>query len=250
MTYGLLVLADGTLVLGARDAALVDTLVLLSAAGATLQTRDVSVATMKLNRIALNTGDTAFSVWVWQLPVSHPVSGVNRYKEIQLSDGTILATFDINEYESGQYGGPATATPTGSFGPSFSCPFLIMRAAAVPPGAPFTVDPIRRLRQSPHLAHEGAMLYYGAFELDLETGRGLSTGQGSDPQIMLQWSDDGGHTWSNEHWVSAGKKGQYSTRARWLMLGRGRNRVFRVVMTDPVPWHLLDAFVRVTPGTS
>jgi hypothetical protein len=36
-------------------------------------------------------------------------------------------------------------------------------------------------------------------QLDCETGVGLNLGQGEDPQLMLRWSDDGGHTWSNEH---------------------------------------------------
>jgi hypothetical protein len=28
---------------------------------------------------------------------------------------------------------------------------------------------------------------------------------GYDPQVMLRWSDDAGHTWSNEHWNSMGQ---------------------------------------------
>lgn len=63
------------------------------------------------------------------------------------------------------------------------------------------------------------------------------TVQGSDPQVMLRWSDDGGHTWSNEHWVSIGKIGQYHRRAIWRRLGmtqKIRDRVYEVSMTDPV----------------
>ena len=41
----------------------------------------------------------------------------------------------------------------------------------------------------------------------------------SAPQYMLRWSDDGGHTWSNEHWRSGGGYGEYGTRVRWLRLG-------------------------------
>ena len=44
-----------------------------------------------------------------------------------------------------------------------------------------------------------------SLQIDMQTGVGLNTGQGSDPQVMLRWSDDGGHTWSNEHWMSIGK---------------------------------------------
>jgi hypothetical protein len=110
--------------------------------------------------------------------------------------------------------------------------------------------PLRRLRQVPFISDEQAWLFYQRFQLDLEAGRGLETGQGSDPQVMLQWSDDGGHTWSNERWVSAGALGAYRRRAVWRQLGRARDRVFRVVTSDPVPVSWLDAYVDVSKGTS
>lgn len=76
-----------------------------------------------------------------------------------------------------------------------------------------------------------------SLQLDCETGTGLITGQGSDPQVMLRWSDDGGHTWSNEHWTSMGKIGEYGRRAIWRRLGmttKIRDRVYEVSGTDPV----------------
>ena len=76
-----------------------------------------------------------------------------------------------------------------------------------------------------------------SLQLTCETGVGLVTGQGSDPQVMLEWSDDGGHTWSNEHWASMGAIGGYSTRVIWRRLGmttKLRDRVYRVSGTDPV----------------
>ena len=109
---------------------------------------------------------------------------------------------------------------------------------------------IRRLRQSPHLTDEQTWLFFSSFQLDLETGRGATTGQGRDPQIMLQWSNDGGHTWSDEAWVSAGLQGQYTWRALWGRLGKSRDRAWRITMTDPVCWHVLDAMVDVTRGVS
>lgn len=76
-----------------------------------------------------------------------------------------------------------------------------------------------------------------SLQLDLETGVGLISGQGSNPQVMLRWSDDGGHTWSNEHWVSIGKIGEYYRRAIWRRLGmtmKLRDRVYEISGTDPV----------------
>ena len=74
-------------------------------------------------------------------------------------------------------------------------------------------------------------------QLDCETGTGLENGQGSNPQIMLRWSDDGGHTWSNEHLASMGKIGEYFKRVFWRRLGmtlKLRDRVYEVSGTDPV----------------
>lgn len=70
--------------------------------------------------------------------------------------------------------------------------------------------------------------------IEMEAGVGLLTGQGSDPKLMMQYSKDGGHTWSNEVWVGFGKIGEYKYRALFLRLGRGRDWVFRFRITDPV----------------
>lgn len=87
-------------------------------------------------------------------------------------------------------------------------------------------------------------------QLDCETGVGLNTGQGSDPQVMLRWSDDGGHTWSNEHWSSMGKIGQYGYRAFWRRLGmtmKIRDRVYEVSGTDPVKIAITGAELILSP---
>jgi hypothetical protein len=68
--------------------------------------------------------------------------------------------------------------------------------------------------------------------------------QGADPQVMLRWSDDGGHTWSSEHWVSIGKIGQYGRRAIWRRLGmtlKLRDRVYEVSGADPVKIAIIGA---------
>lgn len=72
------------------------------------------------------------------------------------------------------------------------------------------------------------------FILDMETGVGAETGQGTNPQIMLQYSTDNGHTWSEELWAAAGAIGAYSTRAEWWRLGRFRDAVFRIRISDPI----------------
>ena len=103
--------------------------------------------------------------------------------------------------------------------------------------------PMRRVRRTPHLNIDNDYVVYDEFQVELQTGLGLTTGQGSDPQAMLRWSDDGGETWGNEHWVSAGKRGEYGTRAIWRRLGRGYDRVYELAVSDPVPWRLIGAYI-------
>ena len=89
-----------------------------------------------------------------------------------------------------------------------------------------------------------------SLQLDCESGVGLNTGQGSDPQIMLRWSDDGGHTWSNEHWAGMGKIGEHYRRVFWRRLGmtlKLRDRVYEISGTDPVKIAIMGAEVLMSP---
>ena len=73
---------------------------------------------------------------------------------------------------------------------------------------------------------------------------------GVDPQVMLRWSDDGGHTWSNEHWKSMGKIGQTGYRTIWRRLGmtlKLRDRVYEISGTDPVKIAIMGAELHVSP---
>ena len=79
---------------------------------------------------------------------------------------------------------------------------------------------------------------------------GYPAAPGYDPQVMLRWSDDGGHTYSNEHWVSIGKIGEYYRRAIWRRLGmtmKLRDRVYEVSATDPVKIAIMGAELILSP---
>jgi hypothetical protein len=89
-----------------------------------------------------------------------------------------------------------------------------------------------------------------SLQLNCEAGVGLNDGQGSDPQAMLRWSDDGGHTWSNEHWSPMGKIGAYYQRVFWRRLGmtlKLRDRVYEVSGTDPVKIAVMGAELILSP---
>lgn len=73
-----------------------------------------------------------------------------------------------------------------------------------------------------------------------------STGTDRDPQVMLRISNDAGRTWITEQWRGAGRLGEYSRRVRWQGLGSARRRVFEVSVTDPIPWRLVGANLRIS----
>ena len=84
-----------------------------------------------------------------------------------------------------------------------------------------------------------------SFELDMSSGIGLITGQGSDPLAWLQFSKDNGKTWSNWKEARIGKIGEYLKRVKWNRLGSARQFTIKVRISDPVPIDIGGAFVEV-----
>lgn len=109
-------------------------------------------------------------------------------------------------------------------------------------------DTIPCIRRAPHLVKDYDRVFYQSLQLYFQPGAGIEVGEGSDPQAMLRWSDDGGATFSNEHWTSIGKVGRYKNRAIWRQLGTARDRVFEVTVTDPVNRVLISADLQAQPG--
>lgn len=91
------------------------------------------------------------------------------------------------------------------------------------------------LTTSPPIHADRKRLFIPRFEMDIEAGVGITSGQGSDPQWMMRYSKDGGRTYSlRQIWKSAGAIGRYRTRLRWLRLGQSREWVFELTCSDPV----------------
>ena len=147
---------------------------------------------------------------------------------------------------------------------------------------------IRRLRRAPHLVADFQRQFFEELQIQFEPGvgqTGLSLNTATflsspyiiaanatltiaapqtiylgnqnavnsqtpttNPQAMLRWSDDGGSTWSKEHWTTIGAIGRYQNRAIWRRLGTARDRVFEVVVTDPVKAVIVSANLKMTGG--
>lgn len=106
-------------------------------------------------------------------------------------------------------------------------------------------DTVQRTRTTAYVHKNNLDITYDRLVIDFEVGVGLATGQGSDPQAMLQFSDDGGRTWSNELWRSIGKVGEFRHQAIWTQLGTARSRIFKLTVSDPVKLVIIGAYVDV-----
>jgi len=118
-------------------------------------------------------------------------------------------------------------------------------------------DEIRRLRRCPHLVTDLQRQYFDELQIQFQPGvglEGISTPPinqetiGAVPQAMLRWSNDGGSTWSNEHWSQIGQVGKYKNRIIWRRLGWARDRIFEVVVTDPIKAVIVSANLKASEG--
>lgn len=109
-------------------------------------------------------------------------------------------------------------------------------------------DAIRRLRIAPTIVQEMKRLPISKFQVLVETGLGLQSGQGSDPKMMMRSSPDGGKTWSEQRESSAGPVGKYGTQVFWPRLGSPRLLAVEISCTDPIPWRVIDAYLNNDAG--
>jgi hypothetical protein len=109
--------------------------------------------------------------------------------------------------------------------------------------------PLVCVRRTPHVWTKAnrERVFFSQLQIEFTPGVGLQVGQGSDPQLMLRWSDDGGFTWSNQHWVTIGKAGQTRNRAIFRQLGRARDRVWEATFSDPVQRDIIGATLFAEP---
>jgi hypothetical protein len=147
---------------------------------------------------------------------------------------------------------------------------------------------VRRLRRAPHITTDLQRQYFDELQLQFQPGVGVggfsrdrntylgdpfiigatevftiayqdidvigNAGQLQirdvlyNPKAMLRWSNDGGSTWSKEYWQDIGQQGKYKHRAIWRRLGMARDRIFEVVVSDPVKAVIVSANLKASSG--
>lgn len=113
------------------------------------------------------------------------------------------------------------------------------------------VNYIRCVKNTPIGFNLGKSIRYNWVQVIANQGYGLTVntaaGVGLDPTVQVAWADDTGIVYSNERPAPLGRQGEYSKRSRVLACGMGRNRVWRIAMTDPVPFVLVAILVNGSP---
>jgi hypothetical protein len=109
-------------------------------------------------------------------------------------------------------------------------------------------NPIKRVRTAMTMSTNQLRQFFYKLQINMETGIGdLTT---ADPKLMLRYSNDSGHTWSNYQTCSLGAIGEYSKRAIFRRMGSGRNRVWEISMTDPVKFAVFSAVLELESGNA
>lgn len=108
-------------------------------------------------------------------------------------------------------------------------------------------DPLVMKWTYPKVYSKGRRARFDRFEIQAEVGVGLISGQGSNPQITLEVSDNGKEFrfMANR---SLGAMGQYEKRVFWHRLGSARNRIFQCSVSDPVQVTVSDTQIEVDGG--
>ena len=81
--------------------------------------------------------------------------------------------------------------------------------------------------------------------INCQTGVGLVDGQGFDPVLMCQFSQEGGEVWKGERHVKIGRKGDYVKNVDFWDFATGYNIRLRIMISDPVFFSAFDGYVNI-----
>ena len=106
---------------------------------------------------------------------------------------------------------------------------------------------ILRLRTSPNLINESRVISYNRLNINCRVGEGLENNS-TPPQLMVRYSNDGGYTWSSRITTDVGSRGEYSRDVEIRKLGRGKQFMIEVSISDSnnLSIHEVDVFNNVS----
>lgn len=108
--------------------------------------------------------------------------------------------------------------------------------------------PICWERVTQRIYANGHRMFFRDLVLNMDRGNGNASGLGVDPVCYLDWSEDGGNTWTNKREASMGALGVRKPLVRWWQLGSSYDRVFRITGSEPVKTVILGGYITAEPG--
>ncbi len=109
-------------------------------------------------------------------------------------------------------------------------------------------EEIIRTLVSPVMDHTNNRIFIDHLMLYFSHGTALQTGQGSDPKVFMQTSNDGGNLFNSARIRPIGKIGQHRGKVRWSRVARGDQVVLKFTMSDPVQFIINAAFAFISYG--
>jgi hypothetical protein len=91
----------------------------------------------------------------------------------------------------------------------------------------------------------GKRIQMSRFELIIEAGVGLISGQGENPKIMIEASYDGGKSFGAGTWMRVGRQGETTVRAEWFNLRSFYDLIIRITTSDPVHYTLISGAIDI-----
>ena len=200
---------------------------------------------------------TADKSWQYDATVSAQL-GYPCWSVLTFTDANGLPHATLERCHAYQYGRHIVSSGGAEGGPGVA--YQLARADdgsayydADNPGAdpPFVGFPIIRRRTCPHLFNGNKRDIYNMLDLGMEFGAGLDGGvQGSNPQVVVTMSRDGGKNFGTERVHSMGRLGEFAELIRFYRWGQARDCVYDIQVSDPVFSSITNAEIDVTAGSS
>jgi hypothetical protein len=111
-------------------------------------------------------------------------------------------------------------------------------------------DIIERIGTIPPIFNDKNPIFLDRLEFDFEPGVGLNSGQGSNPQVSLRRSVDGGINFGNRLYADIGAMGERRKITAFRKCGTANNMTYEFTITDPVKVSLAGIYAIVSGGES
>ena len=110
---------------------------------------------------------------------------------------------------------------------------------------------IKRQKTSTPFNSDQFPLFVSELKLTMESGLGKISGETTDPQVKMEFSNDGARTFHNGGLRPYGKIGEYEKLPSWRRQGRiPRNRVLQFTVTEPIKSVIIRLDAEVSVATS